>query len=60
MNDGTGMRNYQTWVDETEEDIEAEKVISDIKNLKQEKLFNIYFNRSAADVDLDALEQPSK
>lgn len=54
------MRNYQTWVDETEEDIEAEKVISDIKNLKQEKLFNIYFNRSAADVDLDALEQPSK
>lgn len=37
-------KEYQSWCGNDEEDIEAEKIISDIKNLSSEVYFNIYFS----------------
>jgi hypothetical protein len=36
-------------LEETEEDIEGEKVMADIMNLGEEKLFSKYFTRSVED-----------
>ena len=43
-------KKYQQWIDETEEDIEAEKIMADIENLQEEKLYNVLFCRNAKDV----------
>lgn len=43
-------KEYQTWCGNDEEDIEAEKIISDIKNLSAEVYFNVYFS------DIDTLK----
>ena len=37
-------KKYERWLQEDEDDIEGEKVYSDIKNLVQEKYFNVYFD----------------
>ena len=37
------MKEWQTWCQEDEEDVEGEKVISDIRNLYNETYFNVYF-----------------
>ena len=37
-------KKYERWLQEDEDDIEGEKVYSDIKNLMQEKYFNVYFD----------------
>ena len=37
------MKEYEGWIKEDEEDVEGERVISDIKNLYAEQYFNIYF-----------------
>jgi hypothetical protein len=38
------MKKYQKCLEDDEDDVEAEKVMSDIRNLNNEKFFNIYFN----------------
>ena len=37
-------KEYQFWCANDEEDIDAEKIISDIKNLKDEVYFNVVFS----------------
>ena len=37
------MKEYEGWIKEDEEDVEGERIISDIKNLYAEKYFNVYF-----------------
>ena len=53
------MKEWQTWCQEDEDDIEGEKVISDIKNLYNEVYFNVYFteiDQRNADINV-AMEQ---
>lgn len=38
------LKKYQALLEDDEEDVEAEKIMSDIRNLRNEKYFNIYFN----------------
>lgn len=38
-------RPWETILDDDEEDLEAEHIISEIKNFRNEKFFNVYFNQ---------------
>ena len=38
------LKKYQNYLQDDEEDVEGEKIMSDIKNLRSEKTFNLYFN----------------
>lgn len=38
-------RKWETVLDDDEDDMEAEHIISDIRNFRNEKYFNIYFNQ---------------
>lgn len=40
------MKEYEGWIKEDEEDVEGERVISDIKNLYAEQYFNVYFQEA--------------
>ena len=49
-------KGYQTWLNDDEEDVEAEKVYHDINSLFKEKMFNVYFQD---DMDVDFGHEPA-
>jgi len=38
------MKDFEKCLEDDEEDVEADKIMSNIRNLESEKFFNIYFN----------------
>lgn len=38
-------RPWETILEDDEDDLEAEHIISEIKNFRNEKFFNVYFNQ---------------
>ena len=52
-------KGYQTWLNDDEEDVEAEKVYHDINSQFKEKMFNVYFHEDMG-VDFDHEPPPAR